>query len=181
MNLLVKARRYPRWAALVLLAVAAAGHLVLGQMGGWALLLGARPAAIANGGGGGYGGSRREAMTVPPDQPDYRPVTLSLQLPPEFANEPALASRDTMFRKYGFNLRNSNELAIDRTLPDIRMDSCRARAYPADMPAVSVIVIYYNEVRGAWGEDRHLAFVAVSHGPCPPRRCRRCCATSCQS
>ena len=79
------------------------------------------------------------------DAPDYRPVHLELQLPDEVLNEPALQDEKSMFHQYGFNLKFSNQLPLHRTLPDIRMESCRQRRYPTNMPAVSVIIIFYNE------------------------------------
>ena len=49
--------------------------------------------------------------------------------------------------RFGFDLRTSNKLPLDRKLPDYRMDACKAIKYPRnrDMPKVSVIIIYYNE------------------------------------
>lgn len=34
---------------------------------------------------------------------------------------------------------------MDRKLPDLRNDECKAIVYPANMPTVSVIIIFYNE------------------------------------
>jgi polypeptide N-acetylgalactosaminyltransferase len=47
----------------------------------------------------------------------------------------------------GFNLKLSNELALDRPFPDYRMEPCKPKPYPpaSEMPKVSVIIIYYNE------------------------------------
>lgn len=44
------------------------------------------------------GGSPHRAERTP--VPDYRPVRLTLQLPDKYLNEPALATRETMFRQY---------------------------------------------------------------------------------
>lgn len=81
----------------------------------------------------------KSAVTAPPNQPvvdssrhgyqdrperqpvsDYRPVSLTLQLPDKYLNEPALATRESMFKQYGFNLKVSNGLPLAREQPDIR-------------------------------------------------------------
>eukprot|EP00038_Savillea_parva_P009742 m.185560 g.185560 ORF g.185560 m.185560 type:complete len:748 (-) comp16477_c0_seq1:130-2373(-) len=78
---------------------------------------------------------------------DYRPVSLDLQLPDKYLNEPALATRESMFKQYGFNLRASNELPLARDQPDIRTGQCKAEQYPrpTQLPLTSVIIIFYNE------------------------------------
>ena len=43
-----------------------------------------------------------------------------------------------------FHVR-SNSIPLDRKLPDLRNDQCKAIVYPANMPTVSVIIIFYNE------------------------------------
>ena len=75
------------------------------------------------------------------------PVKLKLEMPDEFMNEPVFATREGMFKQYGFNLKASNNLALDRVQPDIRSAECKAVKYPrpTEMPQVSVIIIYYNE------------------------------------
>lgn len=54
-----------------------------------------------------------------------------------------------MFHDYGFSLKRSNELPLDRPLPDYRIQECKEKAKnflpPELMPTVSVIIIYYNE------------------------------------
>eukprot|EP00729_Bicosta_minor_P008086 gene8086-19098_t len=77
----------------------------------------------------------------------WGPVSLDLKLPDKFINQPAFASRASTFTRFGFDLRTSNKLPLDRHLPDYRMPECKSLVYPAlkDMPQVSVIVIFYNE------------------------------------
>eukprot|EP00911_Craspedida_sp_UC1_P001484 UC1_evm2s1122 len=48
-------------------------------------------------------------------------------------------------RQFGFNLRLSDALPLNRSLPDYRHPLCRTRMYPRGMPRVSVIIIFYNE------------------------------------
>lgn len=51
-----------------------------------------------------------------------------------------------MFNKYGMNLRLSNELPLNRSLPDFRLPECKVLSYPVrEFPKVSIIIIYYNE------------------------------------
>lgn len=75
----------------------------------------------------------------------WQPVHLSLSLPAQFRDDPILNNRESMYRQYGFNLKFSNELPLDRDVPDIRSDVCKAIKYPHDMPKCSIIIIFYNE------------------------------------
>ena len=54
------------------------------------------------------------------------PVKLKLEMPDEFMNEPCFETREGMFKQYGFNLKASNNLALDRVQPDIRSAECKA-------------------------------------------------------
>eukprot|EP00041_Stephanoeca_diplocostata_P029408 m.867330 g.867330 ORF g.867330 m.867330 type:complete len:489 (+) comp23554_c5_seq14:170-1636(+) len=79
--------------------------------------------------------------------PKYQPVSLKLHLPEKYRKRPEFVSKEATFKRFGFDLRTSNKLPLDRTLPDYRSDACKAIKYPdpAIMPAVSVIIIFYNE------------------------------------
>lgn len=79
----------------------------------------------------------------------YQPVTLGLSLG-SHANEPELADSDmngAMYKKYGFNLKRSNEIPLDRYVEDLRPYQCKKDAeYDLiALPQASVIVIFYNE------------------------------------
>lgn len=95
------------------------------------------------------GASRHKYQNIPERAPttDYRPVSLTLELPDKYLHEPALETREKMFRQYGFNLKASNELPLARSQPDIRSPQCKAVTYPrpTQMPQASVIIIFYNE------------------------------------
>ncbi|XP_053741010.1 probable polypeptide N-acetylgalactosaminyltransferase 8 [Synchiropus splendidus] len=49
-----------------------------------------------------------------------------------------------LFQIYGYNVFLSNQLPLDRTLPDMRDKRC-PRNHPKDLPTVSVVLIYLNE------------------------------------
>ncbi|OQV12866.1 Polypeptide N-acetylgalactosaminyltransferase 1 [Hypsibius exemplaris] len=48
-----------------------------------------------------------------------------------------------------FNLLVSDRVALNRTLPDVRMSECKKKTYPAldTLPKVSVVIVFHNE---AW-------------------------------
>ncbi|XP_046575632.1 N-acetylgalactosaminyltransferase 7-like isoform X2 [Haliotis rubra] len=48
-------------------------------------------------------------------------------------------------REFGFNLVNSDKIALDRALPDIRLKECRYWHYPENLPTASVIIVFHNE------------------------------------
>ena len=51
-------------------------------------------------------------------------LSTDLKLPDKFINQPAFASRASTFTRFGFDLRTSNKLPLDRHLPDYRMPEC---------------------------------------------------------
>jgi len=68
-------------------------------------------------------------------------------MPSKFTEQKAFESRQSTFDRFGFDLRTSNKLALNRSVPDFRNADCKALLFPpvSSMPKVSVIIIYYNE------------------------------------
>ncbi|XP_061577317.1 probable polypeptide N-acetylgalactosaminyltransferase 8 [Cololabis saira] len=50
-----------------------------------------------------------------------------------------------LFQVYGYNVFLSNQLPLDRKIPDMRDVRCRIQNYPKDLPSISVVLIYINE------------------------------------
>ena len=46
---------------------------------------------------------------------------------------------------YGFNQQVSDEISLDRTVPDTREEECRYWDYPTQLPTASVILVFHNE------------------------------------
>ncbi|XP_041367706.1 inactive polypeptide N-acetylgalactosaminyltransferase-like protein 5 [Gigantopelta aegis] len=46
---------------------------------------------------------------------------------------------------HNFNQYVSDMISLHRTVPDFRSSACRARVYPSDLPAASVIICFHNE------------------------------------
>ncbi|RVE72294.1 hypothetical protein OJAV_G00060360 [Oryzias javanicus] len=51
---------------------------------------------------------------------------------------------EALFQLYGYNSFLSNQLPLDRKLPDMRDHRC-LKNYPRDLPSISVVLIYLNE------------------------------------
>ncbi|XP_069759806.1 polypeptide N-acetylgalactosaminyltransferase 18-like isoform X3 [Narcine bancroftii] len=49
------------------------------------------------------------------------------------------------FQYYGYNGYLSDQLPLDRPIPDLRPDGCRNLSYPSDLPQISVVFIFVNE------------------------------------
>nr|CAD7403158.1 unnamed protein product [Timema poppensis] len=47
--------------------------------------------------------------------------------------------------EYGMNMACSNEISLDRHIPDTRLPECKHWDYPKDLPRVSVIIVFHNE------------------------------------
>lgn len=49
------------------------------------------------------------------------------------------------FSEYGMNMVCSDEISLDRSIIDTRLDECRHWTYPYDLPGTSVIIVFHNE------------------------------------
>ncbi|XP_026097339.1 probable polypeptide N-acetylgalactosaminyltransferase 8 [Carassius auratus] len=52
---------------------------------------------------------------------------------------------EDLFQKYGYNAFLSDQLPLDRELPDTRDHRCIDREYPQNLPTLSVVLIYLDE------------------------------------
>ncbi|RXN37478.1 putative polypeptide N-acetylgalactosaminyltransferase 8 [Labeo rohita] len=52
---------------------------------------------------------------------------------------------EDLFQKYGYNAFLSDQLPLDRELPDTRDHRCIDREYPHNLPTISVVLIYLDE------------------------------------
>ncbi|XP_061644167.1 probable polypeptide N-acetylgalactosaminyltransferase 8 isoform X2 [Phyllopteryx taeniolatus] len=50
-----------------------------------------------------------------------------------------------LFAKYGYNAFLSDRLPLNREIPDTRHARCVGKKYPADLPSLSVVLIYLDE------------------------------------
>ncbi|KAK7488654.1 hypothetical protein BaRGS_00020107 [Batillaria attramentaria] len=76
----------------------------------------------------------------PPPQPGPgeggKPVYTSMDEKPQ---------ANSQIQQYGFNMLNSDKIAMNRTIPDTRMAECKYWHYPEDLPTASVILVFHNE------------------------------------
>ncbi|KAF0314742.1 N-acetylgalactosaminyltransferase 7 [Amphibalanus amphitrite] len=47
--------------------------------------------------------------------------------------------------EYGMNMAVSDEISLDRSVPDTRDPECKHWDYPEDLPSTSVIIVFHNE------------------------------------
>ncbi|XP_050423671.1 N-acetylgalactosaminyltransferase 7 [Adelges cooleyi] len=47
--------------------------------------------------------------------------------------------------EYGMNMACSDDISLNRTIPDLRMEECRFWNYPEELPRTSVIIVFHNE------------------------------------
>ncbi|KAG9464718.1 hypothetical protein GDO78_019480 [Eleutherodactylus coqui] len=52
-----------------------------------------------------------------------------------------------MFKINQFNLMASEMIALNRSLPDVRLEGCKTKVYPDNLPTTSVVIVFHNE---AW-------------------------------
>ena len=46
---------------------------------------------------------------------------------------------------YGFNQLVSDEISLNRSVPELREEECKWWDYPTEMPTASVILVFHNE------------------------------------
>ncbi|KAK2178567.1 hypothetical protein NP493_535g01054 [Ridgeia piscesae] len=69
---------------------------------------------------------------------------------------------DRLFRKEAFNIVASDKIAMDRRIPDTRIDECKTLKYPEVLPSASVIIIFHNE---AWSPLLRTVHSVVNRSP----------------
>ncbi|XP_047988490.1 N-acetylgalactosaminyltransferase 7 [Leguminivora glycinivorella] len=47
--------------------------------------------------------------------------------------------------EYGMNIAASDMIAMNRSIPDTRLDECKYWHYPTELPSTSVIIVFHNE------------------------------------
>ncbi|XP_057558474.1 probable polypeptide N-acetylgalactosaminyltransferase 8 isoform X2 [Hippopotamus amphibius kiboko] len=52
---------------------------------------------------------------------------------------------EDLFQKFGYNVYLSDQLPLDRTIPDTRDYRCLRKRYPSQLPSLSVILIFVDE------------------------------------
>ncbi|XP_043930770.1 polypeptide N-acetylgalactosaminyltransferase 13 [Protopterus annectens] len=52
-----------------------------------------------------------------------------------------------LFKINQFNLMASDLIALNRSLPDVRLEGCKTKVYEDDLPTVSIVIVFHNE---AW-------------------------------
>jgi len=62
--------------------------------------------------------------------------------------EPELSDQvDEAVDLYGMNMVASNQISLDRSIPDTRMAECKNWHYPSNLPKASVVIVFHNEGR----------------------------------
>ena len=54
---------------------------------------------------------------------------------------------EDLLNDYGMNMVASDEISLDRSLPDTRLPECKYWHYPSDLPKASVVIVFHNEGR----------------------------------
>ena len=58
-----------------------------------------------------------------------------------------MAEKKEKFKIHQFNLLVSDQISVNRSLKDVRMEACRSKKYPGALPTTSIVIVFHNE---AW-------------------------------
>ncbi|NXE97682.1 GLT13 acetylgalactosaminyltransferase, partial [Menura novaehollandiae] len=67
-----------------------------------------------------------------------------------------------LFKINQFNLLASDRIALNRSLPDVRLDGCRSKVYPEELPNTSVVIVFHNE---AWSTLLRTVHSVIDRSP----------------
>ncbi|XP_061698136.1 polypeptide N-acetylgalactosaminyltransferase 13 isoform X1 [Syngnathoides biaculeatus] len=67
-----------------------------------------------------------------------------------------------LFKINQFNLMASDMIALNRSLPDVRLDGCKTKVYPDNLPNTSIVIVFHNE---AWSTLLRTVHSVISRSP----------------
>ncbi|XP_045155175.1 polypeptide N-acetylgalactosaminyltransferase 13 isoform X5 [Echinops telfairi] len=67
-----------------------------------------------------------------------------------------------LFKINQFNLMASDLIALNRSLPDVRLEGCKTKVYPDDLPNTSVVIVFHNE---AWSTLLRTVHSVINRSP----------------
>ncbi|KAL4636234.1 polypeptide N-acetylgalactosaminyltransferase 13 isoform X1 [Arapaima gigas] len=67
-----------------------------------------------------------------------------------------------LFKINQFNLMASDMIALNRSLPDVRLDGCKTKVYPDELPNTSVVIVFHNE---AWSTLLRTIHSVINRSP----------------
>ncbi|KAG8139673.1 hypothetical protein E2320_002418, partial [Naja naja] len=87
--------------------------------------------------------------------------------PGEMGKPVAIAKEDQekmkeMFKINQFNLMASDIIALNRSLPDVRLEGCKTKMYPDNLPTTSVVIVFHNE---AWSTLLRTVHSVINRSP----------------
>ncbi|CAD6186671.1 unnamed protein product [Caenorhabditis auriculariae] len=85
------------------------------------------------------GNYERKTPEVPSNQPGEGGVPVVVR------DEKGIAAGRDAEQEFGFNTYVSDQISLNRTIPDIRPKECKHWHYPEKLPKVSVVVVFHNE------------------------------------
>ncbi|KAJ3597440.1 hypothetical protein NHX12_000965 [Muraenolepis orangiensis] len=98
---------------------------------------------------------REDPQTRPRDGPGEggKPVVISKE------NQEKMKE---MFKINQFNLMASEMIALNRSLPDVRLEGCKNKLYSDNLPRTSVVIVFHNE---AWSTLLRTVHSVIDRSP----------------
>ncbi|KAG1929984.1 polypeptide N-acetylgalactosaminyltransferase [Pimephales promelas] len=67
-----------------------------------------------------------------------------------------------LFKINQFNLMASDMITLNRSLPDVRLDGCKTKTFPDELPNTSIVIVFHNE---AWSTLLRTVHSAINRSP----------------
>lgn len=74
-----------------------------------------------------------------------------------------IKKNEELFKQYGMSVLISDKMSVNRSIPDFRHPDCMKKKYFSQLPKVSIIIIFNNEVFSVFKRTLHSLFNRTPH------------------
>jgi polypeptide N-acetylgalactosaminyltransferase len=74
-----------------------------------------------------------------------------------------IAENEKLWKTFGMSVVISDKISVNRSVPDFRAQVCVTKKYPRNLPRVSIIIIFNNEVFSVFKRTLHSLYNRTPH------------------
>lgn len=81
----------------------------------------------------------------------------------ELRDEQEIAKNDELFESFGMSVVISDKMSVNRSIPDFRHSDCLKKTYYSQLPRISIIIIFNNEIFSVFKRTLHSLYNRTPH------------------